>query len=843
MDQTLQRDSMAVELGCICAALDGASALASILDFNVHTKMGEEPCGRPALFRQIVESIGEVFWMMDPATGRAAYVSPAFEQIWGVSCESMYADPLVWNRSIHPDDRAQAVAAFGEMVSGNPIMNEYRIIRPDGTVRFIRDRGFPVRDAAGRVIRIAGVAEDVTRYKESQAALARIESRYRRLVESDVIGVFNGDETGRILAANETFLKMFGYTPDDLAQNRVRWDRMTAPGWEHINTRISRELRETGRSAPLETVRLRKDGTGVPVIMGIAAIDAEPGTAIGFVLDIARLKVAEEELRRSEEKFRQFGENVHQVFWLYSLETFEVLYVNPAYEKVWQRSLASVYANPRAWLDAIHPDDRASLEAMFHRESKEEILEHEYRIVQPSGAIRWIRSITFPIRDAERRVIRLGGVAEDITERKQYQMSLEHQASHDQLTDLPNRRMLARELDTAIARRKARGGLLAVFYIDLDRFKLVNDSLGHGAGDELLREVSARLREVTRSSDLLARVGGDEFILIAPDFENKEEVSHFGHRLLDSLRPAFRIAGRELFIGASVGVSLCPQDGQTSDVLQRSADAALQDAKRKGSARVSFFSERFAQEAADRLAMETRLRQALVRHEFRLVYQPQFAGCGTQLAGFEALIRWHPPGSEPVPPDRFIPVAEENGLIVPIGYWVVSEACRAAAEWQTRGYAGIAVAVNVSARQFADADLIPQVLAALKSSGLPPGLLQLEITESVFIADLRESARRLTALRQLGISVALDDFGTGYASLSYLRHLPIDVMKIDRSFLEDTGAKESGEAVLRCVIDLAHALGIRVLAEGVETPDQRDLLYRLGCDAMQGFLLGTPASM
>ena len=258
---------------------------------------------------------------------------------------------------------------------------------------------------------------------------------------------------------------------------------------------------------------------------------------------------------------------------------------------------------------------------------------------------------------------------------------------------------------------------------------------------------------------------------------------------------------------------------------------------------MSFFSERFAQEADERLAMETRLRQALVRNEFRLVYQPEFTDCGTQLTGFEALIRWHPPGSEAIPPNRFIPVAEENALIVPIGYWVISEACRAAAEWQTRGYAGIAVAVNVSARQFADADLIPQVLAALKKSGLPANLLQLEITESVFIADLRESAHKLTALRHLGISIALDDFGTGYASLSYLRHLPIDVMKIDRSFLEETGAKESGEAVLRCVIDLAHALSIRVLAEGVETPDQRDLLHRLGCDAMQGFLLGKPASM
>ncbi len=581
---------MGVELGRLCAAVDGVPAPAAILGFNAQSGPGESPCGSPALFRQVVESIGEVFWMMDPTTGSAVYISPAFEKIWAIGCEIMYRDPLVWNRAIHPDDRAQAVAVFGEMVGGNPVTHEYRIVRPDGSLRFIRDRGFPVRDAAGKVVRIAGVAED-------------------------------------------------------------------------------------------------------------------------------------------------------------------------------------------------------------------------------------------------------------ITERRQYQISLEHEASHDQLTDLPNRRMLAADLDTAIARRKAGDGLLAVFYIDLDRFKLVNDSLGHAAGDQLLREASARLREVKRASDLLARVGGDEFVLFAAEFEAKEEVSHLGCRLLDSLRPPFRIGGRELFIAASVGISLCPQDGETSDILQRNADAALHDAKQKGSGRMSFFSERFSREADERLAMETRLREALVRGEFTLVYQPQFAGGGTQLAGFEALIRWHPPGSEAVPPNRFIPVAEENGLIIPIGDWVLSEACRAAAEWQTRGYAGIAVAVNVSAPQFADADLIPHVLAALANSGLPANLLQLEITESVFIADLKDSARKLAALRKLGISIALDDFGTGYSSLGYLRHLPIDVVKIDRSFLEETGAKQSGEAVLRCVVDLAHALDLRVIAEGVETPDQRDLMCRLGCDALQGFLLGRPGGL
>ena len=814
-----------------------------VRDITERKRVEERLAHSQSLLRQVTESIGEVFWMVDHESRKIIYVSPSFEPIWGRACESVLGDAAAWIETIHPADRERALAAFAAQLAGSSEPVEYRIVRPDGTIRFIRGRAFPVLDENGRMSRIAGVAEDVTRHAESQAALARSEFRFQRLIDSDVIGIFNGDAGGGILEANAKFLEMHGYTRDDLASGLVRWDKLTAPGFETVNREVARQLRETGRATPVENEFLRKDGTRLPVLMGLASLERGQ-TAIGFVMDISRRRSVEEDLRRSEEKFRQFGENIREVLWLRNLETEEILYVSPAYEEIWQRPCEGLYNNPADWMAVVHPDDRASVEAMSRCQRSGEILDNEYRIVQPSGAIRWIRDRAFPIPDGAGRMIRLGGVAEDITDRKHYEVSLRHQATHDQLTDLPNRRLLLEKLEEAIARQQNEGGELAVLFIDLDRFKLVNDSMGHAAGDDLLREVAARLAGVTRASDTLARIGGDEFTLVAPGFAEKEEVCRFARTLLDSLDAPFTIGGRELFIGASIGVALYPCHGADPEDLQRNADTAVRAAKRNGKGQIVFFSQRLTAEAQERLAVETRLRRALPLDEFRLQYQPQFAGAGTELVRFEALLRWYPRDrAEPIPPADFIHIAEESDLIVPIGHWVLHEACRAAAAWQRGAHCGIGVGVNVSARQFAQPDIVAEVAEALRVSGLPAGLLEIEVTESVFLQDLKDSARKLAQLNRLGVGIALDDFGTGYSSLSYLRNLPIDAIKIDGSFLNEGRHKQSGEAVLRCLIDLAHALGIRVVVEGVETAAQLDLLSRLGCDVMQGFLLGRPAFM
>jgi diguanylate cyclase (GGDEF)-like protein/PAS domain S-box-containing protein len=817
--------------------LTGASAV--FRDITIQKRSAEKLRRSQGLFQQITESIGEVFWMSECASGSVSYVSPAFEKIWGVPCESLYADHSVWVNAIHPEDRERTLATYAEQLQGKTISKEYRIVRGDGSIRFIQGRTFPILDDNGDVVRIAGVAGDVTDSRTSAAALAQSECRFQRLADSGIIGIFDGDSSGQILRANGRYLDMLGYSQEDLECGRVRWDKNTAPGFDHVNRQVARELAAKGYTSPVEMDFLCKDGGRVSVLMGLAALGAN--TAVGFVLDLSERKLAEEELRRSEQKFRQFAENVRDVLWLMSTDTGEMLFVSPAYEDIWKRSREDIYRNPEAWLEAIHSDDREKAGEVFRRQLQGLCIDNEYRIVQPSGAIRWIRDRSFPIRDTHGKITRLGGVAEDITERKLHEKILQHQALHDPLTDLPNRRLLLKELDAAIRQQKEKGDILAVLYIDLDGFKLVNDSLGHTAGDRLLKEVTTRLREVTPTTATLARVGGDEFTLLAQGFADREEVKRLGQELLDSLRAPFKVDGSELFIGASIGISLFPGYGDNPDVLEQYADTAAQEAKRLGKGQLVFFSESFTEERHKRLAMETSLQRALLMGEFHLHYQPQFACDGIDPVRFEALIRWQPPGSAPIPPDDFIPLAEANGSIVAIGSWVLLEACRAAAGWQQGDLQGIGVAVNVSAQQFAGAGFVELVAAALCESGLSPGLLELEITETMFIAGLGDSLEKLERLKGLGISLALDDFGTGYSSLSYLRNLPINTIKIDRSFLIETGQKRSGEAVLRCVIDLAHVLGLRVIVEGVETTEQLNMLRSLGCDEVQGFLLGKPA--
>jgi diguanylate cyclase (GGDEF)-like protein/PAS domain S-box-containing protein len=668
------------------------------------------------------------------------------------------------------------------------------------------------------------------------------ESRFRRLADSGIIGIFEGNGSGQILTANAAFLQMLGYTPEDLRSGLIRWDRMTAPGYEQISRRFGEQLNANGSAAPAEVEYLRKDGSRVPVLVGLASLKEEFGEdrAIGFMLDLTHETKAQEALRKSEEQFRQLAENIREVFWMMDVSATTILYVSPAYEQVWGQTCESVYANPKSWMDSIHPEDRRPAWEIFARQLKGEIVDNEYRIVQPSGAIRWIRDRAFPIRDAAGSVVRLTGVAEDTTDRKLSELRLVHQAQYDDLTDLPNRSLFRERLEKAVAVCET-GKYGAVFFIGLDEFKLVNDTLGHFVGDRLLKEVAKRLLAVCGASGTLARFGGDEFTLVAAGFDDPDAARHLGDRLIGCLEEPFRIEDRDVFIGARIGISLFPKNGIDPYVLKREANVAMHEAKRAGKNQIRFFTPEFADAALERLDMETRLRKALARSEFKLQFQPQFPPGNTHPDRFEALVRWCPPGGTPIPPVNFIPLAEQNGLIVPIGTWILHEACRRCAAWQRGNLRGVGVAVNVSAIQFACPDFVEIVAGALASTGLPPHLLEVELTESVFVQDVREPVRKLAKLRNLGVTIALDDFGTGYSSLSYLQNLPIDTLKLDRTFLLQSESRPEGAAVMRCVVELAHTLGLRVVGEGVETSAQLDFLSGLGCDRIQGFLLGRPS--
>lgn len=413
---------------------------------------------------------------------------------------------------------------------------------------------------------------------------------------------------------------------------------------------------------------------------------------------------------------------------------------------------------------------------------------------------------------------------------------LEYQAKHDSLTGLPNRLALSERLNAAIQRARQSGRKLAVLFIDLDRFKQINDTLGHTVGDALLQQIARRLVTCLGDAGSVARMGGDEFTVILEDFATPEDAVRMGRKLLNAVRVPCRVEGYELFITASMGISYFPKDGEDAAALLCSADSAMYAAKYQGKNDIRCFTPEGAEGALEKFELETALRRVLQNEELTLFFQPQVELNG-QLAAFEVLLGWEHPRWGRVPPSQFIPIAEESGLILPIGAWVLKQACRQAAAWQAQGLPSVPLAVNVSARQFSQADFIDTVRAALEEAGLEARLLHLEITESLLMSS-EDAVERLKQLRQLGVKILIDDFGTGYSSLSYLRRLPVDALKIDRSFLDGVDPRPGALPLIQTICSLAHNMGLTVIAEGVEKEQHLSLVKEAGCDQAQGHLFG-----
>jgi diguanylate cyclase (GGDEF)-like protein/PAS domain S-box-containing protein len=428
------------------------------------------------------------------------------------------------------------------------------------------------------------------------------------------------------------------------------------------------------------------------------------------------------------------------------------------------------------------------------------------------------------------------GIANAVNQRQLHEQ-LDYMATHDPLTALPNRLLLARRLEAALADARERNSAVALVFIDLDRFKGINDSLGHAVGDAVLKQVGARFQACMRSGDTLARMGGDEFTAILPGIRDRTDALSVAHRLLRSLHDPCRVEQYELFVTASVGISMYPGDGVDAGTLLRNADAAMYAAKRRGSDDVQLYATADTDVAVERLSVETHLRRALDRDEFRLYFQPQVDLVGN-LAGAEVLLGWCHPELGRVSPSVFIPIAEETGMILPIGNWVLREACTQAAAWLRGCQQRFTIAVNVSAVQFTQAGFVESVAIVLGNTGLPPDFLELEVTESLLLRDLRQVATSLEKLRRIGVRIAIDDFGTGYSSLSYIRNLPLDTLKVDRSFLATSENDRASLALVRAIVALGHTLGLTVTAEGVETEAHLELVREAGCDLAQGHLFG-----
>lgn len=427
------------------------------------------------------------------------------------------------------------------------------------------------------------------------------------------------------------------------------------------------------------------------------------------------------------------------------------------------------------------------------------------------------------------------GIARDISEQKRADARIEHLATHDSLTGLPNRVMYNQMLSMAVQSALRYGGSFAVLFIDLDRFKFINDMLGHEAGDELLREISNRFRQTLRASDIVARLGGDEFVVLIPQVHEKKEISLIARKLVDAAIAPFLLQAQECRVTVSVGIAIFPDDGQDADTLIKHADIAMYAAKEAGKNNYQFFSAQVRSYALERMALESNLRQALERNEFTVLYQPKRDLSSGAISGVEALLRWQNPELGAVSPAQFIPVAEETGLIVPIGKWVLRIACMQNMAWQHAGLPPVCMAVNLSVRQFNDDHLLLDLATILEETGMDPRLLELEITEGLVMRDPAKAITLLAAIKNMGVRLAIDDFGTGYSSLAQLKNFPIDTLKVDRSFIREVATNASDKAITEAIIAMGKTLCMTVIAEGVETEEQEEFLRQNDCDQMQGY--------
>ena len=499
-----------------------------------------------------------------------------------------------------------------------------------------------------------------------------------------------------------------------------------------------------------------------------------------------------------------------------------------------------LYPRREVVMSFVHPADRERIDALFHvKQARDPNLFEEFRITRRDGVERTLQLLGEVAFGDDGLPSHIFGTIQDITARREAEERLTQLANFDALTGLPNRYLFQDRLGHALLQAARASTRVALLFIDLDRFKTINDTLGHSAGDELLKQVAERLRRVVREVDTVARLGGDEFTVVIENIDNQQDAARVAAKILTALDTAFVLEKKEVFVTPSVGITVYPDDGHQIAVLLRNADAAMYQAKEHGRNPFRFYTEALNDRTKDRLALETALHGALERGEYRIVLQPQLDIASGTLHGFEALLRWRNASGQGVPPTEFIPVLEDTGWIVDVGTWVLHEACRIAVDWQRRIHKPVMMAVNLSPKQFLRSGLVDIVDGALRKSGLPPSQLKLEITETALV-DPATCLPTLEGLKALGVGLAIDDFGTGYSSLAYLKNFPIDILKIDRSFVGDLGVDADDAKITQAIIGIARGLELATVAEGVETVEQFEFLRRHDCDVIQGYLLSPP---
>ncbi|HMN01753.1 putative bifunctional diguanylate cyclase/phosphodiesterase [Geobacter anodireducens] len=665
------------------------------------------------------------------------------------------------------------------------------------------------------------------------AAVFREEVLLRQMVD----GVITFGEDGMIRSLNPAAERMFGYRDAEAAGMAI--DCLLSADGGYFRFAAQASGGQGTRQLAYELEGIRRDGNRFVADLSVSRIVFEGRRAvIGIVRDITARKRDEQNLlvfkRAIESSVNGItitdavnGENL-------------IIYVNPAFERMTGYAGHEVLGkNPRF----LRGNDRDQVELRKLAMALEERREGYFvlRNYRKDGSQFMNELYVAPVRDRDGAVTNYIGIMNDISDQRRYEEQLVYQANHDPLTGLPNRNLLQDRLGQALALESSRRrNPIGVMFLDLDNFKKINDTLGHTVGDMLLKAVANRLRNCVRGGDTVSRLGGDEYILILPNVKEMHDVTTVAKKLIGLFSTPFLLMGHELYITASIGIALFPSDGDTVDALLKNADAAMYHAKEQGKNNYQFYSEEMNTRVFERMALETSLHRAIRQQEFLLYYQPRVDLRTGRISGVEALVRWNHPEMGLVSPARFIPLAEETGLIVPIGEWVLRTACAQNKAWQEAGLPPLRMAVNLSARQFRQENLIQMVADVLAETGLDPRWLELELTESLLMERAEQSVSILRSLADMGIDIAVDDFGTGYSSLGYLKRFPITNLKIDQSFIRDIASDPDDAILVRTIITMAHGLGMKTVGEGVESLEQVDFLCRHGCEEVQGYYFSRP---
>ena len=830
----------------------------SISDITSRKRIELSLIERERFWSEVVRSVPDLLYVHDMQNSQVLFSNHSLGLQLGYSKAELRAmREDFWTQVLHPDDAEYywRIRNLQKVVGAGLLLESVlRWRHRNGQWHWfsIREQAL-ARDDHGRVSRLIGVAKDITEQIERNQSLRDSEQRYRLLAESISDVIFSTDSTLNLNYVSPSVEPVLGYPVNWVMTNGfygLAANPQQLSGLKLLMERIHDALDERDRLNRLRDELpdqlfvfdcLRADGHKIPVELRLVLMWDENGRfegILGVGRDISQQRRAEKDLRMAATVFEHSTAAI-----LVTDPAGYIVQVNKAFSRVSGYSAGQVLDQLPGMLTADR-QQATHMQYILGQLNQRGSWEGEVWLKRKGGENfpAWV-GIT-AVHDEEGDLVSYVCFFSDISERKASEQRIHRLAYYDALTHLPNRTLFQDRLHSALQHAERHDEWVVLMFLDLDRFKPINDSLGHAAGDRMLKDVAVRLSACVDGDDTVARMGGDEFTLLLQPRATREgalnRAIHVAEQILSSLARPFVLEGREFFVTASIGIALAPQDGNELSQLMKNADTAMYHAKERGKNNFQFYQADMNASALERLELESDLRHAQEQGQFVLHYQPQFSGDGRRLTGVEALLRWNHPARGLVPPDEFIPVLEELGLVVQVGEWVLEEACRQLKTWHEEKIRIPKISVNLSARQFGEGDLTARIATILERTGVAPACLEVELTESILMRDVSSAMQTLNELKRLGLCIAVDDFGTGYSSLNYLKQFPIDVLKIDRSFVDGLPDGEQDAQIARAIIAMAHSLNMMVIAEGVESHAQLEFLREHGCDEVQGYLLGRP---